>query len=79
VSTQPSDPPPPTGLPLATDPPVPNVPYGGAVEPAGTASYASPLSVKSVAKGAGNVVVAMTIRTVILFVLKMIVKAIFKR
>jgi hypothetical protein len=75
----PADPPPPTGVPLATDPPVPDVPYGGAVTPVDPATVSAPLTTQSVAKGVGQAALNMTIRTVIFFVLRAIFKAIFKR
>jgi hypothetical protein len=65
--------------PFDATPTVPAVPYGGAVDAADPATVSTPFTAKGVAKGVGQVAVAMTIRTVIFFVLKAILKAIFKR
>ena len=79
MTTNPADPPPPTGLPTSTTPPVPNVPYGGAVTPADPATIAAPLSAQTVAKGVGQMAVSWGARAIIFFILRLIFRAIFRR
>ncbi len=75
----PVDPPPPTGLPLATDPPVPAVPYGGAVTPVDPDTVSAPLTTQNVAKGVGKAALWVGIRAVLFFAVKALVKGIAKR
>jgi hypothetical protein len=77
----PADPPPPTGLPLATDPPVPNVPYGGAVEAVeavDSSSVRAPITPQNVAKGVGKAALWVGVRAVLFFAVKALVKGIAK-
>ena len=79
VTTNPADPPPPTGQPTSTTPPVPAVPYGGAVEPADPAAVSAPLTAQGVAKGVGQVAVSWGVRAIVFFIIRMIFRAIFRR
>ncbi len=79
MTTNPADPPPPTGLPTSTVPPVPAVPYGGAVAPVDPATVSAPLTAQGVAKGVGQVAVSWGARAIIFFIIRMIFRAIFRR
>jgi hypothetical protein len=61
----------------ATPPPV--VPYGGAVTPVDPATASAPITAQGVAKGVGQVAVSWGVRAIVFFILKAILKAIFKR
>lgn len=75
----PVDPPPPTGLPLSTDPPAPSVPYGGAVEPVDGATARAPTTPQNVAKGVGKAALWVGLRAVLFFGVKALIKGIAKR
>lgn len=69
----------PTVAPAPVGAPHPAVPYGGAVTAADSATVSPPISAQSVAKGVGQAALKMGVRTIIFFVLRAFVKAIFKR
>lgn len=75
----PADPPPPIGLPLSTDPPAPDVPYGGAVAPVDADTVRAPLTPQNVAKGVGKAALWVGIRAVLFFAVKALLKGIAKR
>jgi hypothetical protein len=79
MSTSPADPPPPTGLPVSTDPPVPGVPYGGPVDAVDAATVRAPMTAQSVAKGVGRVALWVGIRAVIFFAVKALLRGLAKR
>ncbi len=78
VTQAPADPPPPTGLPTSTVPPVPNVPYGGAVTPAGHAAATVPFTAEGLAKGVGQVAMSWGIRAIVVLVIRAIFRAVFR-
>lgn len=78
VTQTPADPPPPTGLPTSTVPPVPHVPYGGAVTPADPATATAPFSAEGIAKGVGQVAVSWGVRAIVVLVVRAIFRAIFR-
>ena len=58
---------------------MPAVPYGGAVTPADPAAVSAPLSAQCVAKGVGRVAVSCGVRAIVLLILRMMFRAIFRR
>jgi len=63
----------------STPPPPPAVPYGGAVTPVDPATVSAPLTPQSVAKGVGQAALSIGIRTVLVFLIRAIFRAIFRR
>jgi hypothetical protein len=68
-----------TTTPAEPTPSVPVVPYGGAVDAVDAGSVPTSLSAQGVAKGVGKVAVSIGVRTIIVFLIRAIFRAAFKR
>ncbi|HEX5087840.1 MAG TPA: hypothetical protein VFV89_08530, partial [Nocardioides sp.] len=67
------------GPPISTDPPVPDVPYGGPADAVDAATVRAPMTAQSVAKGVGKAALWVGIRAVLFFAVKALVKGLAKR